>query len=269
MATGSRASMSAWLLRATTLSVPSLAQAEGPAAVESESPVIAAEQHAAQAFEAYGQKRYADAIALYELAYATAPSADALFNIARVYDVGLGDRARAIAAYERCVAEPGASLERLERASERLVALRRAERAKLQAEPTGWAAAPLPAPSQPAPREPSAALRTAARMTGSAGVVGVGVGLGFGVAVLSDARTANAGCDGNRCSSERGVAAARSAATRATLATTGVSVGAALLVTAAVLWFLDGDEERDETPGVRFTPVAGAGQLGMAVGGGW
>lgn len=269
MATRSRASLSAWLVLATALSVPSLARAEDPPAAESESPVVAAERYAAQAFEAYGQKRYTDAIELYEKAYATAPSADALFNIARVYDIGLGDRGRAITAYERCVAEPGASAERLERASERLVLLRRAERAPLQTEPTGWVAAPAPAPSPPEPRAPSTALRTAAWISGAAGVVGVGVGIGFGVAALSDANTANAGCDGNRCSSERGVAAARSAATHATLATTGVSAGAALLATAAVLWLLDGDEGRAETPGVRLAPVAGAGQLGMAVGGGW
>jgi len=278
MVNGCKTSRSAWLARAllvAALSVPALARAETPPALESADPVLAAEQQAAQAFEAYGQKRYADAVALYEKAYASAPSADALYNIARIYDIGMGDRVHAIAAYERCVSEPGASLERLQRASERLLVLRRSERAQREAErtpvPADSTAAPALAPSEPESRAHSLTMRTAAWISGAAGVVGVGVGLGFGVAALSNADTANAACDGNRCSSERGVAAAKSASTQATLATAGVSVGAALLVTGAALWLLDaeGHELQQGTPGVRFTPVAGAGELGMALGGSW
>ncbi|MEO8184285.1 MAG: tetratricopeptide repeat protein [Deltaproteobacteria bacterium] len=276
MANGSQASRSAWLERALlaiALSVPALARAEAPPAVASADPVLAAEHQAAQAFEAYGQKRYADAIALYERAYASAPSADALYNIARIYDIGLGERARAIAAYERCISEPGASLERLERTSERLLVLRRSERAELEAErtpvPAGSTATPVPAPSEPG--TPSSTMRTAARISGAAGVVGIGVGLGFGVAALSNADAADAACNGNRCSSERGVAAAKSAATQATLATTGISVGAALLVTGAVLWLLDrrGDSEDKMPSRVRFTPVASASELALTLGGSW
>ena len=259
------------VLLALALSVPALARAEAPPTVASADLVLAAEEQAAQAFEAYGQKRYADAIALYEKAYASAPGADALYNIARIYEIGLGERASAIAAYERCIAEPGASPERIERASERLLALRRSERAQLEAErtpvPVGSTGTPVPAPSEP---EPST-MRTAAWISGAAGVVGIGVGLGFGVAALSNADTANAACDGNRCSSERGVAAAKSAATEATLATTGVSVGAALLVTGVTLWLLDGtgDSQEEVRSRVRLTPVASASELGMTLGGSW
>ena len=276
MANGFKASSSAWAgraLLATALSVPALARADAPPAAEVADPILAAERSAAQAFEAYGRKQYAEAIALYEQAYTSAPNADALYNIARIYDIGLRDRARAIAAYERCLAEPGASLERLERSSERLLELRRPA-ADLESErppvPAGSTAPPLQAMSEPE-RAHSSRLRVTALISGAAGVVSLGVGLGFGAAALSDADTANASCNGNRCSSERGVAAAKSAATHATLATTGVAVGAALLVTGAALWLWDAhsDPVREEASRVRFTPVAEASELGLALGGSW
>jgi tetratricopeptide (TPR) repeat protein len=55
-----------------------------------------AELHAELAFEAYEDNQYERALALYEMALAAADSADILFNIARVYDRGLGDRVRAL-----------------------------------------------------------------------------------------------------------------------------------------------------------------------------
>jgi len=236
---------------------------------------LAAEGYAAQAFEAYARRQYADAVALYERAYATAPSADALFNIARVYDIGLRDRTLATAAYERCLIEPGASPERIERASERIQVLRQSERAVPESEhrpmDAGAAALPAQAPSTSELRPHSSGPPVAALITGAAGVVGIGVGLGFGVSVLADADTANAACNENRCTSQRGVAAAKSASTKATLATTSVSVGAALLVTGVALWLLDGESEAEPpvAPGVRLTPVAGASELGVALGGTW
>jgi tetratricopeptide (TPR) repeat protein len=279
MANGFKASSSAWAgraLLAAALSVPALARADAPPAAEVAEvadPILAAERAAAQGFEAYGRKQYAEAIALYEQAYASAPSADALYNIARIYDVGLRDRARAIAAYERCLAEPRASLERLERSSERLLELRRppadleSERPPVRTDST---APPVQATSEPEPAH-SSTLRVTALISGAAGVVSLGVGLGFGVAALSDADTANASCNGNRCSSERGVAAAQSASTHATLATTGVAIGTALLVTGAALWLWDThrDPVGEEVARVRLTPVVQASELGLALGGSW
>jgi len=256
---------------AVALCVPALARAEETTVSEPARPVLAAERLAAQAFEAYGRKQYAEAVALYEQAYASAPSADALYNIARIYELGLHDRARAIAAYERCAAEPGADLERVESASERLRELRRSP--PLQPEAAGKAVpvdstlSRLPAPGQP---EPGSSLRAAAWIAGAGGVVGLGVGFGFGMTVLSDARRANASCDGNRCTSPRGVAAAHAASSHATLATTGVVVGAALVLTSAALWFWDAhDSARETATRVRVTPVADESELGMALGGSW
>jgi tetratricopeptide (TPR) repeat protein len=255
------------------MSVSAPARADAPPAAEVADQVSAAERFAAQAFEAYGKKQYSEAVALYEQAYASVPSADALYNIARVYDIGLQDRVRAIAAYERCLSEPGASLERLARASERLLVLRGAESANLESKHTpvqAGAAAQAPAPGEPDPHPGLSSLRVAALISGATGVVSLGVGLGFGVAVLADADQANAACEGNLCTSE-GVAAAQSASTKATLATTGVCVGAALLVTSATRWLLgaEGDSEGGAQPGVRFTPVASANEFGVGLGGNW
>ena len=261
-------------LLAVAMSVSASARADAPPAAEVVDPVSAAERFAARAFEAYEKKQYSEAVALYEQAYASVPSADALYNIARVYDIGLQDGARAITAYERCLSEPGASLERLARASERLHVLRRAESASLESKQkpvhVDVVAAQAPASSEPDPHAGSSSLRVASLISGAAGVVSVGVGLGFGVAVLADADQANAACEGNLCT-EQGVSAAESASTKATLATTGVCVGAALLITSATLWLLgaEGDSEDEVLPGVRFTPVASANELGVGLGGNW
>lgn len=279
MANGGRASRQTRVLRAlltVALSLPALAAAEAPTPVESADAVEQAEQYAARAFEAYQQGRHADAVALYEQAYASAPSADALYNIARIYDVGLHDRSRAIAAYERCLLERGATPERLQRAGERIVQLRRSEAQELPSErwPAEASVQLPPAPSTVSDQEPRhgwSTLRGAAVISGAVGVVSVGAGLGFGVAAMSDADRANAACTGNRCRTQRGVDAAKSASARATLATAGVGVGAALLATSVTLWILgaNGETEREAPPRVSFTPVAGERELGMAVQGKW
>jgi tetratricopeptide (TPR) repeat protein len=278
MANGGRASRQTRVLRTLltlALNLPALAAAAAPLPVESADAVEQAEQVAARAFEAYQQGRHADAVALYEQAYASAPSADALYNIARIYDVGLGDRARAIAAYERCLLERGATPERLQRAGERIVQLRRAEAQALPSErwPVEASVEVPPPPSAASQQEQQgwSTLRGAAVISGAVGVVSVGAGLGFGVAAMSDADRANAACTGNRCRTQRGVDAAKSASTRATLATAGVGVGAALLATSVTLWILgaNGETEREAPSRVRFTPVAGERELGMAVQGKW
>jgi hypothetical protein len=108
-------------------------------------------------------------------------------------------------------------------------------------------------------------------ISGVVGVVSVGAGLGFGLAAMSDADRANAACTGNRCRTQQGVDAAQSASTRATLATTGVGIGTALLATSVTLWILgaNGDAEGEAPPRVGFTPVASERELGMAVQGKW
>lgn len=280
----SRGTWAACALLALSAVLPATAGAAAPAAVASTDLVAQAEQYAAQAFEAYRQGRHTDAVALYELAYASAPSADALYNIARVYDVGLRDRERALAAYERCLLEPGATPERVARAGERIGQLRRPEPRPLPAQSWPGEADSPPAPRLPSPPLPAGDaaeeqswswLRGAAVIAGAAGIVGLGAGVGFGVAASSDARRANAACSGNLCRTQQGVDAARSAATRATLATVGVGVGTALLASGAALWLVSGSGTAEAAlegaprAGVKLTPVAGRREVGVAMEGRW
>lgn len=250
------------------------------AAVASPPDVAQAELSAAQAYEAFQRRDYASAVALYEKAFEAAPSADALFNIARVYDLGLRDRPLAIAFYRRYLSDPGATPERIKRANERLTELREAEVAELATRPAAPPAEP-PAPARAALAPPSAlpeqdagaewsGFEIAALASASAGAVALGVGAGFGISLLSTADRANRECDGNDCSSQRGVDAARAAARDARWANWGLGVGGGLLAGATLLWLLDAGAEQAEPPAsMQLSPIAGAGGLGVALAGSW
>ncbi len=243
--------------------------------------VLEAESYAARAYVAYMEKKYSEAAALYRKAYDAAPSADALYNTARVYDLGLRDRPLAMAAYRRFLLDPGAAPDRIRVATARLAALREGELALAATEAAELqlgeaerrtvkgADAQVVAPASSSERFWSAS-RVAAVAAGSAGIVSLGVGAAFGAAVLSNADTANALCVGNRCSSQRGVDAARAASTSSTVATVGVSLGVGLLATGAALWIASarGDETAPRRE-LSVEPRASASELGMMLAGGW
>src|SRR5262245_9879778 len=86
--------------------------------------VALSERYAARAYEAYKRKDYQSAIALYQKALEAAPSADILYNIARIYDLREADRALAISFYGRYVDDPGALPDRIELVKRRLAVLR-------------------------------------------------------------------------------------------------------------------------------------------------
>lgn len=234
--------------------------------------VAEAEELAERAYAAYVVRDYATAVALYSHAFERAPSADALFNIARIYDVGLRDRALAISFYRRYLSDPGASPEHIRRANLRLAQLRLAEQAELTA-PAVPEHAPRPEPSEPrAAPDASDGLsgwRVAAIVAGTTGAVATGLGAVYGVTVLSDAERANDHCDGDRCRSQVGVDAARAASRHATLATWGVAAGAGLMAGGALLWLLDPGADEAPPRDVRVDPVASASELGLALSGRW
>jgi hypothetical protein len=256
-----------------------------------------AEAYAAQAFQAYAQRDYEKAVALYLQAYEAAPSADILYNIARVHDLGLQDVALAISFYQDYVLSPDAEPRRIEIARERITRLSAIETAVRErsahaagadvagaplggASATSGAAVPGAAPGR-APNTSSSAeategsawtpWRVGALVAGGIGVVSVGLGAGFGVAALSDAATARKDCAGNVCSSRRGVEAARAAAKSANIATVGLAIGGSLLAAslASILFDLDGAPSHDtiESPGLH--PVATTSELGFAMSGRW
>jgi tetratricopeptide (TPR) repeat protein len=267
-----------WPLRAAALALGLSAHAwateGGVAAPDAAAQRVAeAEALAERAYEAYVARDYATAVALYSHAFERAPSADALFNIARIYDMGLRDRALAISFYRRYLSDPGASPDRIQRANVRLAELRLAEQAELAAPP-----APEPAPrpveseARPSDADGSAGLsswQVAAIVVGATGAVATGLGAVYGVTVLSDAERANENCDGDRCRSQVGVDAARAASRHATLATWGIAAGAGLMASGALLWLLDpgaGDAARGD---MRVDPIASASELGLALSGEW
>lgn len=223
---------------------------------------------------------------LYEQALAAAPSADIIYNIARVYDVGLRDRRRAIEHYERYMADPDALPERLEGTSKRLEELRAAEHAStlehaaLAEPPTVTEARNIDAIARdfpldvaPPPPPPLAALpadrggglgalEVAAITTGTAGLIGIGIGVGFGLSARAEDGWRDA-CTGNECQTQSAVEAAETAAQRANLATLGFAVGGGLLALGAVLWLLDSDSEPEvDVAGLQLAPSADGSSLG-------
>jgi hypothetical protein len=233
------------------------------------------ERYAARAFEAYRQRDYPSAITLYQKALDAAPSADILYNMARVYDVGLRDRTLAISFYNRYVGDPGAVAKQIETANKRLVELRAAELAAMAPAPTNpepTLGGPAP-PAAPAPVaasvDSSSGVSLGAVVAGSVGLVGIGLGVGFGFAAKSDLDESERYCDGNQCTSQRGVDAAKSAAREANVATVGFVAGGALLALGSVLWFMgDAPEEQPEPAGgLGWSPHIGPDELSLSVSG--
>jgi hypothetical protein len=244
--------------------------------------VVVAEQKAAQAFQAYREKRFAEAVALYLDAYRAAPSADILYNVARIYDAKLGDRPLAISFYRRYISDPGAVADRIQAANERLVALRDAELAATRPPPAPESSAPAPAPSAPAPAPASPesgwnGAEVTGVVLGATGIVALGVGTGFGIAALHERQTMRDLCDNSVCSEQRGIDAAASASDHAALSTIAFASGGALLALGAAFYFWLGDEpsesprQASETsdPHLRLGAGATLGGLALELGGTW
>jgi tetratricopeptide (TPR) repeat protein len=237
--------------------------------------VALSERYAARAFDAYKRRDYQSAIALYQKALEAVPSADVLYNIARIYDQGLRDRALAISFYSRYVVDPGAVPNRIEVATKRLAELRAAELAAVAPPPAAPAAptavvAPQPPPLAPAPADDAAdGLATGAIIAGSVGLVGIGLGVGFGLAAQSDLEESDRYCDGNQCTSQIGVDAAKDASRAANVATVGLAAGGALLALGAVLWLVSegGSEHPELAPELAWTPHVGPHEVSLGFSG--
>jgi hypothetical protein len=247
-----------------------------------------AENHAARAYEAYVAKRYAAAVELYLLAYEAARAPDILFNIARIYELSLGDRANAIRFYRAFIAEPDADPQRIAIAAGRLRALEDGDRS----EPAPVSSAPpmLEARSQhptsvppPSDRESIetqnreatddgwSAWRIGAVVSASAGLVALGVGAVFGIDALAQASIAHDDCIGDACASERGVSAARAANQSADIATMSFAAGGLLIATGATLLGIDLGRSSDPGPTglTRWKPTVTHSDIGLALTGQW
>jgi tetratricopeptide (TPR) repeat protein len=270
-----------WLLvpcLVTAFSSPvSAAQADGS---EADAEVALAEKKAAQAFEAYQAKRFAEAVGLYLEAHRAAPNADILYNVARIYDAKLGDRPLAISFYRRYIADPGAVADRIQVANERLITLREAELAVARAAPATDAPPATPSDgsgSAASALEPGwSTPEVIGAVMGITGVVAIGVGAGFGIAAMRETQTMHDLCEGNVCSEQRGIDAAESASDHATISTIGFVSGGALLAFGAAFHYWLGSEP-SESPkqasdaGLRLGAHMGRnpGAFGLELGGSW
>jgi hypothetical protein len=263
-----------------------------------------AEAYAARAFQAFASANYDEAVALYLRAYETVPSADILFNLARVHDVGLRDRGLAISFYESYILAADAEPDNVALARERIERLRATEAtepvgvepaqttadtsepaALLGHTPVGAEASSAAEPASVSPTGVSPSVsppsmskatawtpwRVGAFVAGGVGVLGMGLGAGFGVAALSDAATARKDCDGDVCASRRGVDATRSARDNANLATLGFAIGGSLLAAGlTMLWIApDGSRTENALASLEWSPVASTSELGLAMTGKW
>jgi tetratricopeptide (TPR) repeat protein len=236
-----------------------------------------AEDDAARAFDAYQSQRYAEAIRLYEQALAAADSADILYNIARVYDLGLADHPHALEYYRRYIAHAGADPSRTRRARERITELQAADGVAAVASEDSRAVAsaagsepisPLPVRAAPSPSEGWSTREVVAASLAGAGLVGLGLGAGFGWSAASSTDSWRHDCTGNECVSQRSVDAARSAREKANVATVALTSGGGLLAVGAVLWWVGtGKEPALERAGLELTPLGGPSDLGCSVSG--
>jgi hypothetical protein len=150
--------------------------------------------------------------------------------------------------------------------------IREGERSEILVEPgallpertTGVDDRPAPTPPSPPPAGEPQTLRTVAYVAGAAGLVGLAVGGTYGVLAMNAAGNAASHCDGDLCD-PTGAAARRDEVTKAQVATIGLSAGAALLTTGAVLRVLtpSRDEERHVRRNLGY--VVGAAGLTSAV----
>lgn len=226
--------------------------------------VARAEGIAAEAYEAYERQDFAQAVALYRRALAAAPSPDIVYNLARIYDAKLKDRARAIEFYDRYATDPGADPERVRTSLERLAMLRELEEISAK-QRAAAAAAPAPnrtvevrAPETRAAPESSglSGLQIASIVVGSVGLAGVGVGIGFGLDAKSNADRSHELCDGNLCFTPEGVDAAKHASRSATIATIAFIGGGALVAAGATMLIIGSSGERERDARVQLVPYA-------------
>jgi hypothetical protein len=260
-----RSSLAAAVAVLAALSLaPVRAAADEPTSTDA-SPVSVAERRAAEAFQAYAKKDYPAAIALYLQAYDAAPSGSILYNIARIYDTKLHDRGQALAFYRRYVADPEAQPELVTVSNQRLRELSHAEVA-----PVVHDTAVLSAPETVEPRRESwSALRWTGVAVGAVGLAGIGIGGGYGLAAMSKANVAKGACDGNACTSQVGVDAARNARSLGTVSTVAFVAGGALVAAGAVLYFTSGERTSEPRSEVHLEALATTSTASLQVVGRW
>jgi tetratricopeptide (TPR) repeat protein len=196
-----------------------------------------AQQLADQAFELHAAGNYAAAIAMYLKAYEASSSAVTLLNIATIYDRKLHERDLAADYYRRYLHAPDAEPDLVQKATERLTALKQGDDVRPASRATGADASPatdtaLPGPGELRPAAPDggairdadrpsreSAVRTTGFVIGATGLGALGSSLVLGLLAKGKNDDANALCEGAECSSSEGVNLAHQAGGLATAST--------------------------------------------------
>jgi tetratricopeptide (TPR) repeat protein len=204
---------------------------------------VAAQQLAAQGFEAYKAGRYHAALELYRQALEAHPAAALYFNVARIHETKLSAPDKAIEYYRKVLQAPDVTEALVEKSLARIRVL-----TALLAQPNqpeGQAPPPKPAePPEgqppPAARQPRAAVEdgqetsqgssqeTIGYVVGISGLVAVGAGLGLGGWALLERGNARKTCDGDQCTTQDGVDSMNTAYDLITASTITLAVGGAL-----------------------------------------
>ena len=226
---------------------PEAARAAPSETPASDAAPTSAEELADQAYQLHAEGRYAEAIAAYLKAYALSSAGATLFNVATIYDRKLHESELASDYYRRYLRSPDAEPDLVQRATERLTALKR------EGEEAARAAAPAPAPVEPlaaavatapsrgtgaatSPADPARSAtdapgprgwHTGGIVVGALGVAGVATSMAPGLAAKGKDDDANQICQGSACATQRGVTLAQEAGSLATAATIAFVAGLA------------------------------------------
>jgi hypothetical protein len=184
-----------------------------------------AQELADRAYELHEAGNYAAAIATYLKAYEASNAAVTLFNIATIYDRKLHERQLAAEYYRRYLGAPDAEPQLVQKATERLTALK-------QVEVVPDAPAPAPPPQTP-PRAPASTgmapdvtaqahpsgVRTAGYIVVASALTTLGASMALGLLAKGKNDDSNALCKNDACQNTEGVSLAHQASTLATAST--------------------------------------------------
>jgi tetratricopeptide (TPR) repeat protein len=173
-----------------------------------------AQELADRAYELHEAGEYAAAIAAYLKAYEASSAAVTLLNIATIYDRKLHERQLAAEYYRRYLRAPDAEPDLVQKATDRLTALKQSEVAPVPPAPV---AATTATDTGAASR--STGVRTAGFIVVTAGVTTLGASLVLGLLAKGKNDDANDLCKGDVCGSSEGVNLAHQANALATAST--------------------------------------------------
>ena len=238
---------------ATALSLAGTLGASPARADGAETASGTAEALANEAYEQHAAGKYPEAISSYLKAFEISKSGVILFNVATIYDKKMHERDLAADYFRRYLRAPDAEPELVQKANQRLATLKQEadeEERKRAALPvvlqptagppaadTTKVSAPTAATKDEGVTETSRPLRPVGVVVGAVGVASLATSAVLAVIAKGKNDDANALCNGQECSSDRGVTLASQAGTMATASTVTFVAGVTLLVGGVTLYF--------------------------------